>query len=150
SLAKMRAAAPATASSGARLRRGAGSCALVLAVIAAGADAAAASVQRDPGFVFVSSTPTDRSSWAHSVPAGADRYVVVAVTIGPTSATTPTVASLRFAGTAMSFLGAAMSITRVRTELWGLTAPPVGSQAVELRLTGSGAVVAGSVSFSGV
>ena len=111
---------------------------------------AAATVERDPGFVFVSSTPTDRSAWAHNVPAGTDRFVLVAVTIGQMLPDSPTVASVLFANRAMTLLGSATGASRVRTELWGLADPPVGAAGVELRLTGSGAVVAGSVSFRGV
>jgi hypothetical protein len=124
--------------------------ACVASAIAAPGAAVAASVERDPGVVFVSSTPTDRSAWAHDVPAGSDRFVVVAVTIGQMLTDSPTVMSLQFAGRPMSFLGAANGIDKVRTELWGLVDPPVGSSGVDLRLSGSGAVVAGSVSFRGV
>jgi hypothetical protein len=119
-------------------------------VLAATTATAAAAVEREPGVVFVSSTPTDRSAWAHDVPAGTDRFVVVAVTIGQMLPDNPTVMSLQFAGRPMSFLGAANGLDRVRTELWGLVDPPVGSSGVELRLSASGAVVAGSVSFRGV
>jgi hypothetical protein len=121
-----------------------------IAVLGAQGAPAAAEVERDPGVVFVSSTPTDRSAWAHDVPAGLDRFVVVAVTIGQMVPDSPTVMSLQFAGRPMTFLGAATGITQVRTELWGLVDPPVGSSGVDLRLTGSGAVVAGSVSFRNV
>jgi MYXO-CTERM domain-containing protein len=111
---------------------------------------ARAQVRQDPGVASVAASPSDRDSWNHPVGSGTDRYALVGVTLGPAAGELPTVATVSFAGRAMTFLGGISNGAVVRVELWGLSDPPTGMQPVELRVTRATALVAGSVSFSGV
>jgi hypothetical protein len=125
----------------------AGVCA---ALVVTSAAAAQAQVRVDPGTMVVSSERTDRTTWNHVVPAGADRYLIVALTVGAGAMPVPAVTSLTCGGVALQQLGAISHPSGVRVELWGVLDPPEGTQAIELRLAAEAALVAGSVAFLGV
>lgn len=125
----------------------AGVCA---ALVVTSATAAQAQVRVDPGTMVVSSDRTDRTTWNHVVPAGADRYLIVALTVGAGAMPVPAVTSLTCGGAALQQLGAISHPSGLRVELWGLLDPPEGTQPIELRLAAEAALVAGSVAFLGV
>ena len=106
-------------------------------------------VIQDPPTVQVTSGNAP-VTWTHEVRPGTDRYAIVAVTLGQVMGTPPTARSVTFAGRAMSHLGGVANGVVVRVDLWGLPDPPVGPQPVELTLASDAAVVAGSLSFSGL
>jgi hypothetical protein len=123
---------------------------LACAALAATAGGAQAQVRVDPATMVVSSDRTDRTTWNHQVPAGADRYLLVALTMGGVPAPVPAVTSLTCGGVALERLGWISHPSGLRVELWGLLEPPAGPQPIELRLASEAAVVAGSVAFLGV
>ncbi len=119
-------------------------------VVATSAAAAQAQVRVDPGTVVVSSDRTDGTTWNHVVPAGADRYLIVALTVGAVALPVPAVTSLTCGGVPLKRLGSISHPSGLRVELWGLLDPPVGTQPIELRLAAEASTVAGSVAYLGV
>jgi MYXO-CTERM domain-containing protein len=107
-------------------------------------------VRQDPAIVYVTASPSDRSTWMHEVKSGTGRYAIVALTLGQVMSQVPAGAAVTFGGRPMSLLGGVSNSDQVRVELWGLPDPAVGVQAIAVQLTRPGALVAGSLSFTGV
>src|SRR5215213_8090419 len=123
---------------------------LCAALVLALAGAAQAQVRVDPGTMVVSFDRTSGTTWNHLVPTGADRYLMVALTVGGLAAPAPAVMSLTCGGLPLQPLGSISHPSGLRVELWGLLDPPMGTQPIELRLAAEAAVVGGSVAFLGV
>ena len=90
---------------------------------------------------------TDALSWSHTVGSGANRLLVVGVSIRNAG---KTVTGVSYAGRALSFLQARNNHDNaVRVEQWYLIAPPSGSGTITVGLSGGAKVVGGAVSFTG-
>jgi uncharacterized repeat protein (TIGR01451 family) len=87
-------------------------------------------------------------SWSHTVGTGANRILLVGVSI---RTATRTVSSITYAGVNLTRLGFRNSAgNRVRMEMWYLLSPPQATANVIVTLSASAAVVGGAVSFFGV
>ncbi|MFO0909864.1 MAG: DUF4347 domain-containing protein [Isosphaeraceae bacterium] len=85
-------------------------------------------------------------NWSHSVGSGADRYLLVGLSLWSTTS----VNSVTYAGQALTKLQSQTVSVTGRVEIWGLASPPVGTANVAVSLGGLTAMVAGSASFSSV
>jgi hypothetical protein len=103
-----------------------------------------------PAVVDQSSSTTASTaslSWSHSVGNGANRLLVVGVSIRNAG---KTVTGVSYSGKALTFLQARNNHdAAVRVEQWYLIAPPAGTGTVTVTLSGSAKVAGGAVSFTG-
>src|SRR5688572_6178470 len=100
-----------------------------------------------------------QAAWSHTVPAGGqNRYLVVGVSIRHTTRT-PVVMDSSFVTSPMSGANVTQLLTKLgdatypgqaRVEVWGLPAPQTGTGTLTVRLDGTGGLVAGALSFTGV
>jgi hypothetical protein len=88
-----------------------------------------------------------RLTWLHPVGAGANRLLVVGVSI---KGDKDTVTALSYGGVPLTFLGARGDQGSARVELWYLIAPASGWWPVSVNLSGSAEFVAGAETFYGV
>jgi hypothetical protein len=108
---------------------------------------AGAAVSRDPVSTFDAGRFTATVSFPHTVGAGADRYLIVAVFDGNLGTTVTTVT---YGGAALTRIGAARG-SNIASELWALTAPPTGAHAVAVALDSSNdRPLVAAISFAGV
>jgi hypothetical protein len=90
---------------------------------------------------------TDVLNWSHTVGSGANRLLVVGVSIRNAGRT---VTAVSYRGQALTLLQAQNnSDAAVRVEQWYLVAPLSGTGTVTVRLTDDAKVVGGAVSFTG-
>lgn len=112
----------------------------------AGVSAAPAPVVVDAASSATASTQS--LAWTHTVGAGANRFLLVGVSIRNGG---NRVTGVTYAGRALTFVGAQNNHdSAVRMELWRLAGPPTGSGDVRVSLTGGAKVVGGAVSFANV
>jgi len=108
---------------------------------------ARAAVSRDPVSTFDAGRFTATVSFAHTVGAGADRYLVVAVFDGNLGTTVTTVT---YGGAALTRIGASRG-SNIASELWALTAPPTGAHTVSVALdSGNDRPLVAAISFAGI
>lgn len=89
----------------------------------------------------------DSYNWGH-VCTGHDRYLVVGVAM---LSLAQTVSSITYGDAALTLLGSRNSVTGAcRVELWGLLAPPQGSNTITVTLTGTIASAGCATSLLGV
>ena len=93
-----------------------------------------------PGCVSMQSS----YSWSHTVGTSTNRYLLVGVALATTGRSATGVTA---GGQAMTFLGAVTQAS-VRSELWGLVAPPTGSITIQVTLDGASDAEGTSMSFS--
>lgn len=86
------------------------------------------------------------ASWSHTVANEPDRYLLVGVAIATSNVTAT---SVTFGGMDLTFLKAETN-GNVRSELWGLVAPNVGTNTVTITFSGITDGEGTAVSFSGV
>src|SRR5713226_4205029 len=87
-------------------------------------------------------------TWAHTVGTGADRVLVVGVTIRDGNVS---VSAITYGGTALTRLGFQNGAGNAnRAEIWSLKAPASGTANVVVSISGARDLVGGSISFTGV
>jgi uncharacterized repeat protein (TIGR01451 family) len=87
-------------------------------------------------------------TWTHTVGAGANRILIVGLSLrdGNVAAT-----GVTYGGQALTRVGFINSVgNQNRTEMWRLIAPPVGTASVAVTLNQSKQIVGGSISLTGV
>ena len=85
-------------------------------------------------------------SWPHTVGAGANRILVVGVSLRDGS----TAVTVTYGGTPLTLLGFQVNGNQARTEMWRLLAPPTGTATVAMALSAPARVAAGAASFSNI
>jgi len=97
-----------------------------------------------------SSTPASASSftWSHTVGTGANRILIVGVSIRNSSS--QTVTGVTYAGTPLTNIGVKANSTVVRIEMWRLVNPPSGTANVVVTLSAAAKAVCGATSWTGV
>lgn len=101
-----------------------------------------------PGLVgtsCVTASATTTQTWAHTVPSGNNRVLVVGISL---RTLTRTVTSLTYGGTALTKIGS--SNIRMGVELWRLVGPAVGTANIVATWSGSSDLVGWSGSFTNV
>ena len=85
-------------------------------------------------------------TWAHTVGSGADRILIVGVSIDDSGTT---ISSVTYGGTTLLLVGQRAG-TQTRAAIYRLIAPSVGTSNVVVTLSSTDGVVGGAVSFTGV
>ncbi|MDH3458402.1 MAG: hypothetical protein OER90_16285, partial [Gemmatimonadota bacterium] len=87
-------------------------------------------------------------TWPHTVGDGADRFLIVGVSIRNAGRT---VQGITYGGTPLSLVGAQNNHDNaVRAEIWSLASPSTGTANVTVTLSGGAKMIGGAVSFFGV
>jgi len=96
------------------------------------------------------STPASAASftWSHTVGTGANRILIVGVSIRNSSS--QTVTSVTYAGAPLTNIGVQANGDVVRIEMWRLVNPPSGTANVVVTLSGQAKAVCGATSWTGV
>jgi hypothetical protein len=95
-----------------------------------------------PGCVSMQSS----YSWTHTVGTSNRRYLLVGVALATLGRSATSVTA---DGTNMTFLGAVTQAS-VRSEFWGLVAPPTGAITIQVNLDGTSDAEGTAMSFSGI
>jgi len=123
---------------------------------AATADAAGAPIAFDAASQGTTgSTAVGSLTFPHAVgAAGTRRILVVGVNLFSTADPLPTVSSMTYAGQSMIFLAAknddVAPNTRIRSEMWYITAPASGANNIAITFSANVRAVAGGMSYTGV
>ena len=113
-----------------------------------GAVVTTVTAQGSPGLVgtsCVTAAAATTQTWAHTVPSGNNRVLVVGLSL---RTLTRTVTSLTYGGTALTKIGS--SNVRMGVELWRLVGPTVGTANLVATWSGSSDMVGWSGSFTNV
>ncbi|MBT8078127.1 MAG: sulfatase-like hydrolase/transferase [Gammaproteobacteria bacterium] len=86
-------------------------------------------------------------SWTHTTGSGADRLLIVGVSLVSGS---NSVSNVTYGGTSLTQWATESSAFPVTAEMWYMIAPPAGAATVEVTLANSGFSAAGAASFDGV
>ncbi|MBI2327901.1 prepilin-type N-terminal cleavage/methylation domain-containing protein [Candidatus Curtissbacteria bacterium] len=92
---------------------------------------------------------SDTLSWSHTVGTGANRLLIVGVSIGEDKS----VSTITYGSQGLTFRGAAYSGTSVddaRAEIWSLVNPTSGTNTITVNLDGTTAIAAGATSWTNV
>lgn len=97
-------------------------------------------------------TSSSSLTFSHTVGSGSNRLMLVAVAVGGTGTGggAGTVSSVTYGGTALTQVGTRSSGTEVRTYIYRLIAPPVGTANVAVSVSVNSTIAAGATSFFGV
>lgn len=101
------------------------------------------------------STAVGSLTFSHTVGAGGtNQILVVGVNMFATADPFPTVSSMTYAGQSMTFLAAknddVSPNTRIRSEMWYITAPATGANNIAITFSASVRAIAGGMSYTGV
>ncbi|MEH6791739.1 hypothetical protein [Parasphingorhabdus sp.] len=106
----------------------------------------AQSIAIDPASTLEDSGTT--FNWNHTVGSGSNRFLILSMAIERDN---DRVVSASYAGRAMTFLGTSADASGdTRVEVWGLVAPPTGTNSVSVRLDGTAAIIGAAISFANV
>jgi hypothetical protein len=92
-------------------------------------------------------TASTTVSWSHTTGSGANRIMIVGVSI---RTTTVSVSGITYGAQSLTFIRADTRSTNVRGELWYLVAPAIGTATITVTLTGAADAACGSSTYSGV
>jgi len=96
---------------------------------------------------FSNSNNTNSLVWNHNV-TGSNRALLVGVSFRNNGG--QTVSNVTYGGIPLSLVVAQSNASSIRVEMWKLTAPITGNNAIAVSMSGNARVVAGAVSFTGV
>lgn len=100
------------------------------------------------GYKSAAAEPDGIYSWSHTT-AGANRYLVVGISM--LSVAGSSVTGITYAGVSLTKIGHVASVTgAVRAELWGLIAPALGTNTIEVTLSAALDSLGTAVSLIGV
>ena len=95
----------------------------------------------------LSSASTQTISWTHTTGSGANRIMIVGVSI---KSSTVSVSSVSYGAQNLVFIRNDTNSNGIRSELWYLTAPNSGTATVTVNLTNSANATGGSATYTGV
>ncbi len=99
---------------------------------------------------FGLSASTNSLSVSHTTGGGTNRLMLVMVTTGLSSGTLPTVSGITYGGQSLTLVNAISNGGLVRSEIWKLVNPPIGTANAVLSLSTSNPVTATVITYTGV